>query len=240
MSEAAERRLRIVAMALASRPGTLAPTDGTRSRAIGSSTISSSSDSFESVNFFNSSRSSAYPRLALRRRSSSTGSPRTGPLRPLRSVGLLIGAVNRWPPQRTPEGPTRNGPPPSSPGAPARTRSTRRASRCPEAFEPFVEDAAREAGVGEGPRADEARSSPGRQAGGPGTGPPRSDRDRGKHRAQPERGPLVHGEDSETQQLLPRRVLLDREQEPAPAKRASPDFRSQGSNSPPTRAIAPA
>ena len=143
-----------MAMDLASRPGTLPTTDGTRSRAIASSAISSSSDSFESVNSSSSSTSSAYPRLALRRRSSSTGSPRKDPLRPLRSVGSLGGAVNRWPPQGTPEGPTRNGPPLSSPGTPARTTSVGRASRCPEPFEPFVEDAARETGVGDGPRDD--------------------------------------------------------------------------------------
>ena len=87
-----------MAIDLASHPGTLAATDGSRSRPTRStfaSANSSSSDSFGSVNSLNSSRSSAYPRFALRRRSSSTGSPREDAFRPLGSVGLLRGAVSR-------------------------------------------------------------------------------------------------------------------------------------------------
>src|SRR5439155_6410647 len=82
------------------------------------------------------------PRLALRRSSSPTGSPREESLRPLRSSVRFPRPVNLRPPSGTSGGAPTNGCDRSVAAASATRRPTLRASRRPEPVKSFTEDSA--------------------------------------------------------------------------------------------------
>src|SRR5207244_12633092 len=125
--------------------------------------------------------------------------------------------VNLLPPSGPSGGAPTNGCDRSVAAAPATRRPTLRASRRPEPVKSFTEDAAGKPGIGKRPRDGEGRDRRGRHAGDPGARYKGGNRHRYEPHPQRARRLRIGRTDPETQQLLAGRMLLDREQQPAPA-----------------------